>query len=395
MKYTPGRGAGPVGVWFIGARGSVATTAIVGAAAVGAGLVPPTGMVSELPEFAGAGLAPVGRLVFGGHDVVPTPLPKRADQLADGGVFSRALLSPVARVLRIADQEVRVGTARVSGDEPQATVAAALAQDMVSFRERNRLSQVVVVNLSSTEPPVPLRRAYHSAAALEQALATVPDVLPPSSLYAYAALKADCGYVDFTPSPGIRIPALRQLAHRRRLPYAGSDGKTGETLVRGALGPMFAHRALRVRSWSGTNLLGGGDGATLAEPEAAASKDASKRSGLTAMLGDRIEGRTHIDYVPSMGEQKTAWDHIGFEGFLGTPMTMQFTWQGVDSALAAPLVLDLARFLARARELGSTGPQEQLAFFFKDPVRAERTDGDHRLVTQFETLCAWYRGGRS
>ncbi|MEU6973471.1 inositol-3-phosphate synthase [Kitasatospora aureofaciens] len=394
MTGTAGQESGRVGVWFVGARGSVATTAVVGAAAIGLGMVGPTGMVSELPEFAGAGLVPVSRLVFGGHDVVDTPLTKRAEQLADGGVFSPALLDPAARALGTADQEVRAGSARASGDEPQATAAAALARDMVSFRERNRLGQVVVVNVSSTEPPVPIRREYHDIAALEEALAGSPDVLPPSSLYAYAALTAGCAYVDFTPSPGIRIPALRQLAHQLSLPYAGSDGKTGETLVRAALGPMFAHRALRVRSWSGTNLLGGGDGATLADPEAAASKNASKRSGLTAMLGDQVEGRTHIDHVPSMGERKTAWDHIAFEGFLGTPMTMQFTWQGVDSALAAPLVLDLARFLARARQLGASGPQEQLAFFFKDPIRAENSSDEHRLVAQFETLRAWYQGGR-
>ena len=43
-----------------------------------------------------------------------------------------------------------------------------------------------------------------------------------------------------------------------------------------AIAPAFAARALRVRSWSGTNLLGGGDGATLADPYAAASKLESK-----------------------------------------------------------------------------------------------------------------------
>ncbi len=394
MSHSPRTDPGPVGVWFVGARGSVATTAVVGAAAVGAGLLPPTGLVSELPEFAGIGLPAIGQLVFGGHDVADTPLPKRAEQLAAGGVFSPALLPAVTPALQSADREIRRGAVRRPAGEPQAGVAAALTADIVSFRDRNRLSQVVVVNIASTEPPVPARRAHQSLAALEDALAAKPAVLPPSSLYAYAALRAGCGYVDFTPSPGIRIPALDQLARQRRLPYAGSDGKTGETLVRAALGPMFAHRALRVLSWSGTNLLGGGDGATLAEPGAAASKTASKRSGLDAMVGTGVEGRTHIDYVSSMGERKTAWDHITFEGFLGTPMTMQFTWQGVDSALAAPLVLDLARFLARARQLGAVGPQEQLAFFFKDPVRASTGPAEHRLVTQFETLRAWYRGGR-
>ncbi|MGW4892868.1 inositol-3-phosphate synthase [Kitasatospora sp. NPDC004240] len=384
-------GPGRTGVWFVGARGSVATTAVVGAAAVAAGLVPPTGMVAELEPFADAGLPAVDRLVFGGHDVTGTPLPERAGQLAAGGVFPATLLPAVEAALRAADREIRPG-ARTAPDRSQRETATALTEDIAVFRDRHGLDQVVVVNLSSTEPPVAPHPAHGSLAGLEEALTHTSPVLPASSLYAYAALRADCAFAEFTPSPGIRLPALRELAERRGLPYAGSDGKTGETLVRTALGPMFAHRGLRVRSWSGTNLLGGGDGATLADPEAARSKNTSKRSGVTALLGDRVEGLTHIDYVPSMGELKTAWDHIAFEGFLGAPMTLQFTWQGVDSALAAPLVLDLARFLARAREHGAAGPQEQLGFFFKDPLLADGSHGEHRLVAQFEALRAWYTG---
>ncbi|MFF2777431.1 inositol-3-phosphate synthase [Streptomyces sp. NPDC058052] len=391
MSDTPAPGAGRTGVWFVGARGSVATTAVAGAAAVAAGLVPPTGMVAELAEFADAGLPAVDRLVFGGHDVTGVPLPKRAEELAAGGVLPPALLPAVAEALDAADREIRPG-ARADEQRPQRETAAALAEDIASFRDRHGLDQVVVVDVASTEPPLAPHPAHADLAALEEALGEAPGVLPPSSLYACAALLADCGHVGFTPSAGLRIPALRELAALQGLPYAGSDGKTGETLVRTALGPMFTHRGLRVRSWSGTNLLGGGDGATLADPDAALSKNSSKRSGLTALLGDGVEGLTHIDYVPSMGELKTAWDHIAFEGFLGTPMTLQFTWQGVDSALAAPLVLDLARFLARARDHGATGPQEQLSFFFKDPVRAGDAPAEHRLVTQFEHLRAWYTG---
>ncbi|MFB7513480.1 inositol-3-phosphate synthase [Streptomyces sp. NPDC056144] len=382
---------GRVGVWFVGARGSVATTAAVGAAALAAGLVPPTGLVSALDDFDGAGLPALDRLVLGGHDVTDTPLTKRAEQLAAGGVFPAMLLPAVETALLAADREIRPG-ARTPSARPLREAATALTADLVSFRERHGLDQIVVVDVSSTEPPAAAHPAHGDLTSLEEALDHEPDVLPASSLYAYAALRADCAHIGFTPSQGLRVPALHTLAQLRRLPYAGCDGKTGETLVRTALGPMFAHRALRVRSWSGTNLLGGGDGATLADPQAALSKNTSKRSGLTAMLGDGVEGLTHIDYVPSMGELKTAWDHIAFDGFLGTAMTLQFTWQGVDSALAAPLVLDLARFLARARELGATGPQEQLSFFFKDPVRAEGSAAEHRLVTQFEALRAWYAG---
>ena len=53
-----------------------------------------------------------------------------------------------------------------------------------------------------------------------------------------------------------------------------------------------------------------------------------------------------IDYVPSLDDWKQAYDFIHFEGFLGARMSLQFSWQGSDSALAAPLVLDLALLLA-------------------------------------------------
>lgn len=92
-----------------------------------------------------------------------------------------------------------------------------------------------------------------------------------------------------------------------------------------------------------------------------------------------------IDYVHELGEWKTAWDYISFEGFLGTRMRMNFIWEGCDSALAAPLVLDLARLAAYAHARGQHGALVPLAFFFKDPIGTN----EHRLDRQFAALCDW------
>lgn len=89
---------------------------------------------------------------------------------------------------------------------------------------------------------------------------------------------------------------------------------------------------------------------------------------LADTLGAAPEGEVHIDDVPALGDWKTAWDHIAFDGFLGTRMILQTTWQGCDSALAAPLILDLARIVTRAHDAGLSGPLSDLAFYFKDPV---------------------------
>lgn len=151
---------------------------------------------------------------------------------------------------------------------------------------------------------------------------------------------------------------------------------------------MFARRALTVRSWSGTNLLGGGDGAALADPTRAAAKIRSKDRLLREQLGGPVAGGVHIHELPDLGEWKTAWDHITFEGFLGARMTLQFTWQGCDSALAAPLVLDLARFTALAHRAGRSGPLRELGFYFKDPVGSD----EHALDRQFDELVGWAHG---
>jgi len=157
--------------------------------------------------------------------------------------------------------------------------------------------------------------------------------------------------------------------------------------MKAAVAPMFSARALRVRSWAGSNILGGGDGETLSDPVRAQSKISSKGRILDEILGYAVEAPVRIDCVRDMGEWKTAWDHVGFEGFLGTRMKLQFTWEGCDSALAAPLLLDLARLGSLALERGRCGFVEELAFFFKDPAGTD----EHRLDRQFAMLERWAR----
>ncbi|WP_345570523.1 inositol-3-phosphate synthase [Nonomuraea rosea] len=375
------------GIWLVGARGSVATTAMLGAAAVGSGLVPPIGCVSTRPDFAPVALAGFDELVFGGHELVDTSLLKRAEQLVHARVVPPGLPALVESDLRAADEEIRLSPMATAGD--QRSAIGDVITDLEDFRRRLELDTVVVINVSSTEAPIPYGLPQHaSLRALLRALDEGTAALPDSSMYAYAALSADCPYVDFTPSTGARLPALAELAAERRMPYAGHDGKTGETLVKSVLAPMFAQRALRPLSWSGTNLLGGGDGATLAEPGRADSKIQSKRRMLAEIFDHETHDAVHIHNVPDLGDWKTAWDHIMFEGFLGVRMTMQFTWQGCDSALAAPLVLDLARFVAAAHRAGRHGPLSDLAFFFKDPLGTR----EHGLDRQYERLVHWAHG---
>lgn len=77
-----------------------------------------------------------------------------------------------------------------------------------------------------------------------------------------------------------------------------------------------------------------------------------------------------------------AWDFIHFRGFLGAKMSLQFVWQGYDSLLAAPLILDLVRWADLAKQRGESGLVPHLAVYFKDPLGVT----EHRLYKQFRML---------
>ena len=189
-------------------------------------------------------------------------------------------------------------------------------------------------------------------------------------------------YINFTPSLGASMPALDELARSTGSLYAGKDGKTGETLMKTVLAPMFADRNLKVMSWVGHNIFGNRDGLILDDPANKSSKVETKDRVVTQILGYKPSTLVTIEYLPDMGDWKTAWDHIHFQGFLGTKMTFQFTWQGCDSLLAAPLAIDLARLADLEKQRGGKGLIKHLACFFKSPEGVDEND----FFKQFEVL---------
>ncbi|OIB56519.1 inositol-3-phosphate synthase [Natrialba sp. SSL1] len=380
------------GVWLVGARGNVATMAIVGARAIAAGHTDTTGMVTEREPVSALELPPVEEFVFGGHDIDPTSLVEQAERQCErNGVPDEETLAGVRDDLAAVDERIEVGTAINCGaavtDESEQldeslslrTVLDQIRDDYESFRTAHDLDRLVVVNVASTEPELPTADRYDTRDALEDALDDDDRDLPASVLYAYAAIDAGHPFVNFTPSTGNALGGVQELAADRDVPHVGRDAKTGETLVKSALAPMFAGRNLNVLSWEGHNILGNKDGLVLEDEQNAAGKLASKGDVLESILPDIGHNRVRIDYTPSLADWKTAWDYIHFEGFLNTEMTMQFTWEGSDSALAAPLVLDLVRLIAHADEYGDGGLQPQLASFFKAPLGVDEHDFSKQL----------------
>ncbi|MEX0715055.1 MAG: inositol-3-phosphate synthase [Planctomycetaceae bacterium] len=390
------------GIWLVGAWGGVGTTTAVGLAALQRGLTDETGLVSALPRYRELELLPWDRFVVGGHEIRQTTYAAEANRLHEQSrVFEPRVLDQVADALSEWDAAIRPGTLHGVGATIESLAAAPVreraqespaeaiertAADMRAFRDEHSLAHVVVVNIGSTEPPL---AALDASASWDELRARLGDrsqsPLPASSLYAIAAFEAGYSFVNFTPSLGSNLPALCEFAVRKGALHAGQDGKTGETLLKSVLAPMFAERNLDVMSWVGHNIFGNLDGKVLDDPVNKATKVRSKDTLLGDILGYKPQSLVSIEYIESLGDWKTAWDHIHFRGFLGTPMTLQFTWQGCDSLLAAPLVLDLVRLTEREHRRGKSGLMTHLAAFFKSPMGA----ASRRFDEQCADLARW------
>jgi myo-inositol-1-phosphate synthase len=391
-----------VGIWLIGAKGGVASTALVGLSALKKGLIGNAGLVSELPGFEPLGLADWKDFVaVGGHEIRDVRLYDEAMQMVN---VSRAIDGEIVQKckgeLDKIDKNIRPGSlvnvgstiAGLAGDELRKRREAPrqalerVQEDLRNFSSANKLDHLIVANVSSTEPSVEVNALPTRWTDLNK-LIDKPNKcpLPASSLYAIAALELGCSYLNFTPSLGATPPAIQELAVERSTRHMGYDGKTGETLLKSTLAPMFANRNLEVMSWVGHNIFGNMDGRVLDDPVNKKSKVTSKDRLLHQILGYSPQTLVTIEYIASMGDWKTAWDHVHFKGFLGTPMTFQFIWQGCDSLLAAPLVLDLVRFTERAWRAGEVGVMKFLGSFFKSPLGIEEQD----FARQFQDLQAW------
>ncbi len=389
------------GVYLIGALGSISTTVVAGALALSAELSPPTGMITCSDAFQGIDLAEVRDLVFGGCDI-RQPDSGRADILEKlAPVYPRILLA-IREDLQEFQLGIDIGCAENCGEAIEKLGSGRpfrketlrgeidiICSNLRRFRQKYNLDEVVVVNLASTEPPLEIGPYHGDIKSFEGCLnRNERGKIRASSLYSYAAIREGCPYINFTPSNGALFPALVELARNAGVPVMGNDGKTGETLVKSALAPMFAIRNFDVMSWSGFNLLGNLDGEVLSHPDNRQSKIRTKDQVLPSILGYSPHTTVGIDFVPSLGDQKTAWDFVHFRGFLGTAMSLQFVWQGYDSMLAAPLVLDMIRLAELAKRRGEGGLMVNLACFFKTPMGVET----HALHEQFRFLTDYVDG---
>jgi len=388
---------GKLGILVVGC-GAVSTTFMTGVLMARKGLAKPVGSMTQYDKIrVGRGadkkylhyedIVPLTKLediVFGTWDVYPQNA-YRATVYAE--VLQEKDIHPVRDELeKIVPMKAAFDknfAKRLDGDHVKDVktrweMVEALREDIKRFKKENGCDRAVVVWAASTEIFVPYEERIHGTLeALEKAMkADDREHIAPSMCYAYAALMEQAPFVMGAPNTTIDIPAMWQLAEKTRMPIAGKDFKTGQTLVKSGFAPIIGTRCLGLSGWFSTNILGNRDGLVLDEPANFRTKEVSKLSTLETILqgeeqpdlyGD-LYHKVRINYYPPRNDNKEGWDNIDIFGWMGYPMQIKINFLCRDSILAAPLVLDLALLSDLAARAGRWGIQRFLGFFLKSPM---------------------------
>ncbi len=395
---------GKLGVLVVG-LGAVASTFMTGVLMARKGLAKPVGSMTQYDKIrVGRGkdkkylhykdivpLADLNDIVFGAWDVYPA---NAYESAINCEVLKEKDIEPVKDELAAIkpmkaafdkNYAKRLEGNNTKGDITRWEMVEQLREDIRNFKKETGVERVVVLWAASTEVYVPVDEKTHGTLeALEAAMkADDKEHVAPSMCYAYAALKEGAPFIMGAPNTTVDIPAMWELAEQTKLPIAGKDFKTGQTLVKSGFAPIIATRCLGLNGWFSTNILGNRDGLVLDEPANFRTKEVSKLSTLESILvpeeqpdlyghgndeDTQYYHKVRINYYPPRNDNKEGWDNIDIFGWMGYPMQIKINFLCRDSILAAPLCLDLVLLSDLAARDGRYGIQRFLSFFLKSPM---------------------------
>ncbi|HPT26424.1 MAG TPA: inositol-3-phosphate synthase [Bryobacteraceae bacterium] len=407
---------GKLGVMTVG-LGAVATTMIAGVEAVRRKLALPIGSMTQMgtirlgkrtdkrvPKIKDfVPLASLDDLVFGSWDLFTDNAYEAA---LKAGVLDNRLVEQLKDFLekiqpmpaafeqtwvkRLHPNNLKTGKTKMD-------LAEQIMEDIRQFKKRTGADRLIIIWCASTELFTQPHPVHETLEAFEEGLRNSAPDIPPSMIYAYAALKLGVPYANGAPHLTVDIPALTDLAIQKHIPICGKDFKSGQTFMKTLLAPGLKLKLLGLSGWFSTNILGNRDGEVLDDPENFKSKEETKSSVLERCIQPDIYPelygnyfhKVRIEYYPPRGDAKESWDNLDIFGWLGYPMQIKVNFQCRDSILAAPMALDLVLFLdlaQRCPELAKMGVQEWLSLYFKGPQVAAGLYPEHDVFIQVMKL---------
>ena len=408
---------GKLGVLVVG-LGAVTTTFMTGVFMARKGLAKPVGSMTQFDKIrVGRGenkkylhykdivpIASLDDIVFGAWDVYPE---NAYESAINAEVLKEKDIEPVKDELKAIkpmkaafdkNYAKRLDGDNTMGDITRWEMVERLREDIRNFKNETGVERVVVLWAASTEVYVGVDEKVHGTEEAMVAAMKADDKehIAPSMCYAYAALLEGCPFIMGAPNTTVDFPAMWEVAERTKMPIAGKDFKTGQTLVKSGFAPIIGTRCLGLSGWFSTNILGNRDGLVLDEPANFRTKEVSKLSTLESILVPEEQPdlyndyyhKVRINYYPPRNDNKEGWDNIDIFGWMGYPMQIKINFLCRDSILAAPLCLDLVLLSDLAARAGRYGTQKFLSFFLKSPMH-DYTEGEipvNHLFQQYVML---------
>ena len=402
---------GKLGVLVVGVGGAVSTTMITGVLAARKGLAKPIGSITQMATMrVQAGekpikeivpLADLSDIVFGGWDIFP-------DNAYEAASYAEVLKEKDLKLVKEELEAIKPMPAafdhnwakRLNGThiKQAATrweMVEQLRADIRAFKAEHACERMAVLWAASTEIYIPMSEDHQSLASLEKAMKeNHTETISPSMCYAYAAIAEGAPFIMGAPNLCVDIPAMWEFSKQQCVPIAGKDFKSGQTLMKTVLAPMFKTRMLGLSGWCSTNILGNRDGEVLDDPANFKTKEVSKLSVIDNILEPEkfpelysdVYHKVRINYYPPRKDNKEAWDNIDIFGWMGYPMEIKVNFLCRDSILAAPIALDLVLFSDLALRAGMCGIQTWLSFFCKSPMHDFEHEPVHDLFQQWRIV---------
>ena len=354
------------------------------------------GCITQLPPRGGGvgyqgrvkGLANASMAAIGGWDIRPT---KPGDALLQAQILDYDLVRQVRDEMNQTKVFRGVYDPRFIGGSQHATATHVLTSeeaptdsealkclraDIRYFKWRNGVvGHTTVIWSASVEPNCELLDQYHTATELLDAIEQTEEErggpLPPSILYATAALLEGCSFINGGSQNTVSCPGLADLAQQQLGVYClGTDFKAGQTKFKTAAVEYLRTMGLTPRVIASSNHLGNNDMRNLASAKEASSAKLRVKHNIFAPWEEHdLDHKVSIMFTEFINDDKRDFVEYTSLGFLGQTHTMVTYTRASDSVLCVPLMIDGAvwcdYFASRSWPYDKVA--KALAYLFKVP----------------------------
>jgi len=254
-----------------------------------------------------------------------------------------------------------------------------LRKDIQQFKNQHKIKgHTTVIWSASVEPNCELCLTGSGIDNAQELLTSLSKTdeerggpLPPSLLYATAAVLEGCSFVNGGSQNTIKCNGLTELSQRKLGVYVlGTDFKAGQTKFKTAAVEYLRTMGLTPKVIASSNHLGNNDMKNLeCSDKTLMAKLRVKHDIFAAWDEPQLDHKVAVMYTPEINDEKRDFVEYTSDGFLGQTHTMVTYTRAMDSVLCVPLMIDAAVWcdFFHQRHWSSRNVSKALAYLFKVP----------------------------